>query len=153
MKLTHNDDYTVIQLQSDNLTDFSTISTVQLKSTINCDTTEYTDTVVEGDVDEAGEFTVDLDALYSNTELADSVYSYTLVITNTDNSITTEYACLFVDNDTKCQVADCVKEKKNIELQLDYYVLSRASACSCTCDNLCTIYNRLKNELDSCKGC
>lgn len=153
MTLTHNDDYTVIQLLSTNLINFSNISTVELKSTINCGTTEYTDTIVEGDVSGTGQFTIDLNALYSSTELADSIYSYTLVITNTDNTITTEYACLFVDNDTKCKVADCVKDKQNIELQLDYYILSRASACNCTCDDLCTIYNRLKNELDSCKSC
>jgi len=153
MTLTHNDDYTTIELQSDNLTDFGTIDSVVLKSTINCGTTEYTDTIVSGDVDGTGKFTVDLDALYSLETLDDSVYSFTLVITNSDATVSTEYACLFVDNEIKCKVADCVKDNQNIKLQLDYYILSRASACKCECDNLCTIYNRLKNELNSCQSC
>jgi len=153
MTITHNEDYTEIKIKSDNLTDFGTISEVTLKSTINCGTTEYTDTIVDGDVDEFGEFTVDISTLYSSETLADSVYSFTLVITNSDNTTTTEYFCLFVDNETKCKVAECVKDNQNIELQLDYYILSRASTCNCKCNDLCTIYNRLKNELDSCKSC
>jgi len=153
MILTHNDDYTEIKLKSSNLTDFSGIDTVTLNSTINCGSTVYTDTIESGDVDADGEFTVDLSALYSSTTLEDSVYSFTLIITNSDTTVTTEYACLFVDNDTKCRVAECVKDNQNIELQLDYYILSRAGNCNCQCDNLCTIYNRLKNELNSCQGC
>lgn len=153
MTLTHNNDYSEIKIKSDNLTDFDTISSVKLKSTINCGTAEYTDTIVSGDVDEEGEFTVDLNALYSKSGLPDSVYSFTLTITNSDNSVDTEHACLFVDNETKCKVAECVKDNQNIELQLDYYVLSRASTCKCKCDDLCTIYKRLTNELTSCKGC
>ena len=152
MILTHNTDYSTITLQSDLLTSWTGVTKVELKSTINCGTTIYTDTIVEGDVDGTGLFTVDLDALYGSTDLADGIYSFVLEVTKQSDSLTLskDYACLFVDNDTKCQVAECVKDKSNVELQLDYYILSRASGCECQCADLCTIYNRLKNELVCC---
>lgn len=152
MIVTHNDDYTTITLQSDLIESWNNVTNVTLKATIDCGTTTYTDTILQADVDNTGLFTVDLNALFNNTDLADGVYSFTLEVTKESDSTTLskDYACLFVDKETKCNVAKCVKEKGNINLQLDYYILSRASGCECQCNDLCAIHNRLKNELTCC---
>lgn len=154
MIVTANSDYTVITIQSDNLKDFSTISSVTLNGKILCEGT-YTDTIVEGDVTlSTGTFTVDLATLFATTSaLADSIYSFDLVINTTSSTVIREYGCLFVDNETSCKVVDKVVETNNIEIQLDYYLLSRAQTCSCTCDDLCVIFKRLTNELTRCTSC
>jgi len=152
MKITNNDDYTIITLQSELLTDWTNVTDVTLTSTIDCGTTKYTDTIVQGDVDAEGLFTVDLNALLGTETPSDGIYSFVLSVTVESDStkISTDYACLFVDNNLKCEVAECVKNSSNIELQLDYYILSRASGCECQCADLCVIYNRIKNELTCC---
>lgn len=149
MKITHNEDYTTLTLQSDLIADWTGIDSVTLKSTINCGSTVYTDTILQADVDNTGLFTIDLTALFNNTDLLDGVYSFTIEVNKSD-VITKDFACLFVDKLTKCKVAECVKSTRNVELQLDYYILSRASGCECQCDDLCIIYNRLNNELTCC---
>lgn len=149
MKLTHNEDYTVITLESTSL-DFVDTESVVLKSTIDCGTTTYTSTITSAT---DGVFTVDLDDLYGTTDLQDGVYSFVLEITKTDESLIKDYSCMFVDKTIKCQVAECVKDKQNLELQLDYYIISRATDCECSCEDLCTIYKRLKHELESCQSC
>jgi hypothetical protein len=149
MTITHNSDYSVITITSTNLSDFSLLSSVTLSATINCSTTEYTDTIVEGDVT-TNSFNVDISTMFGTDTLEDSVYEFVLTINKNDSTTVKEYGCLFVDNETKCKVAECVKDKQNLELQLDYYILSRASGCSCACSDMCKIYNRLKNELTCC---
>lgn len=154
MVLTANDDYSVITIQSDNLTDFSGIDTVTLTAKINC-AGSYSDTIVEADVTLlTGTFTIDLATLFGSADLDDSVYSFTLTIVPDSGNTIYENACLFVDNETRCLVADCVKNTQNINLQLDYYILSRASTCSnCDCETLCNIYQRLLNGITDCQGC
>lgn len=154
MVLTANSDYSTITIQSDYLIGFSGIDTVELQAKINC-AGSYSDTIVEGDVTTlTGTFTVDLATLFGDADLADGVYSFTLITTPDSGTIKYEYACLFVDNETMCTVADCVKNTQNIEIQLDYYILSRASGCSsCDCETLCNIYQRLINALTDCQGC
>lgn len=155
MVVTANSDYTTITIQSDNLKDFSPISAVTLSAKINC-SGSYSDTIVEGDVTlSTGTFTVDLTTLFGSATLADSVYSFVLTITKTDSTVITENGAIFVDNDTACLVADCVKNAQNIELQTDYYLLSRAGTGACAIDSqaLCNIYQRVTNELSDCEGC
>jgi len=155
MVLTANSTYTTITIQSDNLTSFSGIDTVTLYGKINCAGT-YSDTIVEADVTLAtGTFTVDIATLFGSAPLADGVYSFTLEILNTDDTVDKEFGCLFVDNDTKCLVADCIQNTPNMELQTAYVILSRAGAgdCNCDCEALCNIYQRVTNELAGCQGC
>ena len=155
MTITANTDYSTITLQSDNLTDFSGISSVTLSGKINCAGT-YSDTIVEGDVTLlSGSFTLDFTTLFGTATRSDGVYSFTLTITNTDSTVDKEYSCLFIDNETKCDVAECVKNGAKTELMLDYYILSRAGTgdCSCDCEILCNIYKRVTNELAGCQGC
>jgi len=156
MIITANSDYTTITLQSDYIKDFTGVDSVTLTAKINCGTTEYTDTIVEGDVTLAtGTFTLDISETFGTTTLADGVYSFTLEV-DSSGSIQPDNGCLFVDNETKCDVAACVKNTENLQLQLDYWIVSRAGAggCECACDDLCEVYKRITNELStSCKGC
>lgn len=155
MVVTANDTFTTITIQSDNLTDFTDIDTVTLEGKINCEGT-YSDTVVEGDVTLlTGTFTVDINALFGVSSLDDSVYTFVLTVLNDDESVTKEFGCLFVDNETKCNVAEYIKNGAEIELQLDYYILSRAGTgdCGCDCQTLCNIYQRVVNGLTSCQSC
>lgn len=155
MTITANDDYSTITIQSDNLTDFTGISSVTLEGKINCAGT-YSDTIVEGDVTLlTGTFTLDFATLFGTSTRADSVYSFTLTIVNSDSTVDKEYGCLFIDNETKCDVAECVKNGAEIELMLDYYILSRAGTgdCGCDCQTLCNIYQRVTNGLTGCQSC
>lgn len=155
MTITANADYSTITLQSDNLTDFTGIDTVTLSGKINCAGT-YSDTIVEGDVTLlTGTFTLDFATLFGTSTRADSVYSFTLTIVNTDSTVDKEYGCLFIDNETKCDVAECIKNGAKTELMLDYYILSRAGTgdCGCDCQTLCNIYQRVVNGLTSCQSC
>ena len=155
MTITANADYSTITLQSDNLTDFTGIDTVTLSGKINCAGT-YSDTIVEGDVTLlTGTFTLDFATLFGTSTRADGVYSFTLTILNDDETVVKEYSCLFIDNDTKCDVAECIKNGASIELQTDYYILSRAGTgdCGCDCQILCNIYQRVVNGLTECQSC
>lgn len=134
--LEHNADYTVITITSDNLDSYDSLK-------LTSGTSSYTPT------ETAGVITVNLTSLFSTTNLTDGVYDFVLTITSGQTE-TKEYYCLFVDKETKCKVAECVKDTQKIELQLDYYILSRASTCSCKCDDMETIYNRLINGLNNC---
>lgn len=151
MTLTSNSDYSTITITSTNLTDLGSVATIKLSGKINCDGT-YSYTVDEGDIS-AGTFTVDLSSLFGTSTLSDSIYSFILTITNDDESIIKEYSCLFVDNTTMCEIVDCVTETNNLELQLDYYLLTRAQDCDCDCTDLCTIYKRMRNEQTRCQSC
>lgn len=150
MVITANSDYSVITIQSDNLTDFTNIDSVALTAKINCEGS-YSDTIVEGDVTlSTGTFTVDLSTLFGTSTLSDGIYSFVLTTNFNDSTSPKEYNCIFVDNDTKCEIAECVENKGNLELQLDYYILSRAQNCNCNCEYLCNIYKRITNELTCC---
>jgi len=154
MVVTTNEDFSVVTIQSDNLTDFSNIDSVTLTSKIDCGSTTYTDTIVEGDVTLAtGTFAVDFNALYNLSSLSDGIYSFALTITPTSGNTTIEYSCLFVDAQMACDVRKCVKDKQNIEIMLDHFILGRGQDCDCDCEDLCKIYKRLKNELTCCEGC
>lgn len=155
MVITANSDYSTITIQSDNLKDFTDIDTVELQGKINCAGT-YTDTIVEGDVTLAtGTFTLDFTTLFGTSTRADGVYSFTLEITYNDETVDKEFNCLFIDNETKCAVAECIQNTPNLELQTAYFILSRAGTgdCSCDCEALCNIYQRVTNELTGCQGC
>lgn len=151
MTITHNTDYSTITIQSDLLaTPWSGIHSVTLLGRTLC-VDNNTDTIVEGDITESS-FTVDLETVFSTTTLADGIYTFILSVSNDDETVDVEYGCLFVDNETKCLVANAVKDCNNISLQLDYYLLTKAQDCDCDCDDLCTIYRRMTNELD-CSSC
>lgn len=155
MVITANSDYSTITIQSNNLTDFTGIDTVTLEGKINCAGT-YSDTIVEGDVTLlTGTFTLDFTTLFGTSTRADGVYSFTLTILYDDDTVDKEFNCLFIDNETKCAIAECIQNTPNLELQTAYFILSRAGTgdCSCDCQILCNIYQRVTNELAGCQGC
>lgn len=153
MVISANSDFSTVTIQSDNLTDFTDIDTVTLSAKVNCEGS-YSDTIIEGDVTLlTGTFTVDLLTLFGSSTLADSIYSFVLTILYNDETVDVEYGCLFVDNETKCNVAQCVKDKQMLELQLDHWIITASQDCNCNCENLCTIYKRMLNELSSCQSC
>lgn len=155
MTVTANSDYSIITIQSSNLTDFTDIDTVTLSGKINC-SGAYSDTIVEGDVTlVTGTFTLDFTTLFGTSTRADGVYGFTLTISYNDLSVDKEFGCLFIDNETKCAVAECIQNTPNLELQTAYVILSRAGTgdCGCDCEILCNIYQRVTNELAGCQGC
>lgn len=147
---TNTDQFTI---ESTNLSDFGVIDTAVLTSKINCGDTEYSVEILVGDV-AANQYTIDNSAFYGVTELADAVYSFVLTVTKTDESIVQEVNCYFVDNETGCDVAELVQSEGDLQLQLDYYILSNATDCKCNCDALCAIYKRIAEyESDNCGDC
>jgi hypothetical protein len=155
MIVSNNEDYTTITIQSDNLTDFGIISSVTLTSKIDCSGEEYSDTIVEGDVDETGTFTLDLSTIYGTTELSEGIYSFVLKIVPSSGNDIFEFGCLFVDKTLKCRIADLIAncEDNYLKLMEKWVVLTEAQNCNCDCSSLCTIYNSIINELESCSGC
>lgn len=95
-----------------------------------------------------GDIVITLSAL----NLVNGVYTIKLV-TVTNAVRKTDFGCVFSDIDLKCKIAECVKDKQMLSLQLDYYILSKAQNCDCQCDDLCRIYKRLANELSHCQSC
>lgn len=153
MTVSTNSDYSTIQITSSNLTSFAAISSVVLYGTIGCDG-DYSDTIIEADVTLAtGTFTVDLSELFGTTSLDDNIYGFKLVITKTDDSIITEYNCLFVDNETTCAIADKVVSSGSTDLALYGYLLKYGQDCDCDCSDLCIIFKKLQNELSDCTSC
>jgi hypothetical protein len=143
-----------LTVQSDNLTDFTGYETVTLFTKRNCTGTEHSVVIEEGDITDGDEYVVNNQELIDTEDFTGGVWSLKLTVLKEDGTKIIEEACLFVDT-IHCDVAEAVMNKRNVELQLDYYLLARASedyAC-CDCEALCNIYKRLANELGSCTGC
>jgi hypothetical protein len=152
MTATANSDYSVITMNSANLTTFVGVDSVTLYGTINC-TGDYSDTIVSGDVDGSGNWTLDSTTLFSEAALDDGIYGFKLVISKTDDSVITEHTCLFVDNETTCNVATEVSTTGETDLAMYAYILSNAQNCDCDCSDLCVIYKKILNELSDCTSC
>ncbi len=158
MTISYNSTTDAITITSTLLADFGTISSVALTGGINCpDTLPFSDTIVEGDVT-SNTFTVSKSDFFESTEdLADGVYTFVLKVTSTSNVITTKVGCLFIDNETKCDVAKIANgDCDTLELKVNYYLLSNAGQgdCECDCEPLCALYKYISEyESDSCGGC
>lgn len=135
-----------ITLSSPYLDDTSNIDELQLTSKINCCSTQYISEILVGDV-AAGAFTIDGLDFYNVDNLADGIYSFSLKITYDDGSVRIERGCLFVDNTTSCAVAEYVQENRNLEIQMDLFILKQAGTCGCECDTFCDILERLWKDL------
>lgn len=82
--------------------------------------------------------------------LADGVYKIQIKGFYDDDSIVTEFACVFVDCETKCKVL----EAQCIEATLWHYILTQSYSCNCSCDKLQDIWDALQLKLSNgCKEC
>lgn len=152
MTITTNSNFSVITMNSTNLTSFVGIDTVTLYGKVLCDN-ETSDTIVAGDVDGSGNWTLDTTALFGEATLDDGIYGFKLVIKKTDGSIITEYNCLFIDNETTCKIAEKVATSGDSELALYGYLLTYAQNCDCDCSDLCIIYKKVLNAFTDCTSC
>lgn len=106
MTISYNSTTDEITITSTLLADFGVISSAVLTGGINCPSTlSLSDTIVSGDVT-ANAFVVSKSDFFGSTDdYADGVYTFKLTVTFTSNSVTTEIGCLFIDNETACEVA------------------------------------------------
>lgn len=129
------------------------IDSVTLSSQIDCTGTLVTYTVPSYNT---GSFVADLNALFSAAAVPQGVISLILTILYTNEAVVKEYTCLFSEKELVCDIAECVKETRDVELQLDFYLLSRSNengGCGCDCETLCSIYKRLLDGIENCKSC
>jgi hypothetical protein len=157
MTITYNSDTDVITISSDNLASFANIDTVTLKSKINCEGSEYTVEIEEEDV-VGTSYSIVNSSFYSVDELDDGVYSFELIIEYSDdtNDIK-EVNCLFINNDTRCDVAEGLAMGWDVDVALAYYILDNATNCACNCEYLCALYKLIDSyepsECGDCQGC
>lgn len=158
MTISYNSTTDEITITSTLLADFGVISSAVLTGGINCPSTlSLSDTIVSGDVT-ANAFVVSKSDFFGSTDdYADGVYTFKLTVTFTSNSVTTEIGCLFIDNETACEVAKLANgDCDTLELKVNYYLLSNAGQgdCECDCEPLCALYKYISEyESDSCGGC
>ena len=87
-------------------------------------------------------------AFFGLDTFLDGVYTIEIVITYDDQTFTYTQ-CFFVDCNIKCVIASKIELDNNIHIL--HYALTLASNCeSCNCEDLCELYKRLVDELNSC---
>ena len=129
------------------------IDNVVLGAQVNCEGEVSSYTVPSYNT---GSFVADLNELFGAASIPQGVISLILTISYTNETVVKEYVCLFVEGTLVCDIADCIQVTRDVELQLDFYLLSRSIAdggCGCECDNLCVIYKRLLDGIENCKSC
>jgi hypothetical protein len=141
----------VVSISSEVLLE-SGIDSVALKVKQGCSGTEHDYTPPDYST---GTFDVDLSSLLGINSDSHGVLSFTLVIEFDTSIVKQQYGCLFLEGDLVCQIVDCIKTNPNIDLQLDFYLLSRSNEtdCGCECEDYCTIYKRLIDGIKNCKSC
>jgi len=90
--------------------------------------------------------------LFNQTEkLADGIFRVDIKAYYDDGTISTEFACIFVDCETKCKVV----ESQCLEAMMYHYVLTESYSCNCACDKLQEIWEALETLLtkNNCNGC
>jgi hypothetical protein len=135
-----------ITLYSSYLEDLTGVATIKLTSKINCCPTQYEKNIALIDVS-LGEIVIDGADFYGVENIKDAIYSFEIAVTYSNGAVRRLNACLFVDNETGCKVAEHVKDIPSLELQMDYFILKQASECGCECDSFCTIFERVLKEL------
>jgi len=92
---------------------------------------------------------------YTDNLIKDGIYKFNLKITRANNAgFITESNCAFIDNYTKCLVANKLNILKEIEpidstIHILHYALTNGSNCGCNCDELCEIYKELHSLLNN----
>ena len=137
---------TDITIQSTWLDDLTGVTSLALTSKINCCDPEYSMAIALVDV-ALGAFTIDGANFYGVDELADGIYSFELSILYSNGSVRRLKACMFVDEVTKCKVAEFVKDTADLEREMDYFILKQADECACECSSFCTILERVWKKL------
>jgi hypothetical protein len=150
MRVYYNDGTITVTSETLGLED---IAGVALSAQIDCTGTPVTYTVPSYD---NNTFDVDVEELFDVEVIPQGVISFVLSTSFDNEQVTKEYTCFFSEGSLVCDIADCVKENPSIELQLDFYLLSRSNAdggCGCDCVDLCTIYKRLLSGIENCTSC
>jgi len=95
-------------------------------------------------------------SFFSSEQFTDGVYSFSITLISKDQVITTESNCFFFDCKTGCEVSTKIKEleeasnpKNATNIFLLHYTLTEGSNCGCNCDELCEIFRKLCNNLNS----
>ena len=93
---------------------------------------------------------------YGGLVFNDGVYSVTLTFITADGKVITETTCFFFDCKTGCEVSTKIKEleeasnpKNATNIFLLHYTLTEGSNCGCNCEELCEIFRKLCNNLNS----
>lgn len=86
----------------------------------------------------------------------DGVFTIELTYTTASGNIITEKNCFFLDCVTACTVSTKIKEleqasneKNATNIFLLHYTLTEGSNCGCNCSELCEIFTKLCNNLNS----
>jgi hypothetical protein len=97
-------------------------------------------------------------SFFSLLNYVDGVYSFTLTYTTESGDIITETNCFFLDCVTACNVSTklqslMTQDKTATNFFLLHYTLTEGSNCGCNCTELCEIFTKLCNELNSSDTC
>jgi hypothetical protein len=95
-------------------------------------------------------------AFFNMLNFQDGIYTIELTYINSEGSVITEKNCFFLDCNTACTVSTKIKElqeasneKNATNIFLLHYTLTEGSNCGCNCDELCEIFTKLCNNLNS----
>lgn len=102
--------------------------------------------------------------LFGLESFVDGIYSFTITYRTAEGDIIIESSCIFFDCETKCKVSTALEdllkcEKTATNIFLLHYSLTEGSNCGCNCEELCTIFTKLCNELklietnENCTSC
>lgn len=147
----------------DNILDFTGIT---IKATLNCcdpqiiksyDAVEIFSTASQFYIDETTKILYVTPQLFSQAEFTDGVYKIDVRF-NKGVGYTLISNCIFVDIDTKCQVAAVIQnilgentrlgaEKPSTVIHILHYALVNGGNCGCNCDEMCDVYRELKQLL------
>lgn len=161
MKLVNNDCLQIAITESvvfsDYTADPSRISGVQIKGVYN--EVEFIadyiapfpicDTVGESLVQCGNEFFIKPPLFNMTEKLSDGVYTITVTGLYADNTQISEFACTYIDCETKCRVL----ESQCLEAMMYHYTLHQSYDCNCNCDKLYTIWEALQHLLNKDNIC
>lgn len=97
-------------------------------------------------------------SLFSGTTFVDGIYKFAVKFVKVDGSSILITNCIFIDITMSCKVASTMasileeatlvtNEKTATIIHLLHYALVNGSNCGCNCDDMCTVFNGLKNLL------
>jgi hypothetical protein len=82
---------------------------------------------------------------YTNVE---GVYTVQVKITHDDGSTISEKTCYFNEKDLACRVAQAALDDCTSDVHFDYFVLKSMHNCSCDCQNMCLLFQRIIKKLN-----
>lgn len=94
--------------------------------------------------------------VYDYTIVQNGIYTFELRYKDAQGNIQLDKACILVDTDLTCLIADHIIKYPNSDVHLIYQTIANGISCNCVCDDLCILYKQLVIELkleDKCKTC